>query len=194
MQELLDILQCCCSLLDLSCNAKKTVCMKFDPIDRSKIVASKFQQFTLCGSKLQFVSEFRYLGHIITDQLTDDSDIKREVRNMYIRTNILIRRFSRCSTVVKLRLFKSFVLCVYGCALWNNHTKASVNKFSSCYNKCVKMFFGFRRSDSVTDMLSQLVLPSFNTVLHNCRAVFMQQCSTDSNDIINYLRQISVHL
>ena len=35
---------------------------------------------------MQFVSEFRYLGHIITDNLRDDADIKREICNMYMRT------------------------------------------------------------------------------------------------------------
>jgi len=43
---------------------------------------------------MQFVSEFRYLGHVLTDNLHDDADIKREIRNMYMRTNMLIQRFS----------------------------------------------------------------------------------------------------
>ena len=43
----------------------------------------------MSGSLLQFVNEFKYLGHCITDTLKDDDDIKREIRNMYIRTNML---------------------------------------------------------------------------------------------------------
>ena len=43
---------------------------------------------------MQFVSEFRYLGHVLTDNLHDAADIKREIRIMYMRTNMLIQRFS----------------------------------------------------------------------------------------------------
>ena len=31
----------------------------------------------------RFMQEFRYLGHTITSDMRDDSDIKREIRNMY---------------------------------------------------------------------------------------------------------------
>ena len=35
---------------------------------------------------MQFVSKFRYLGHI----LSDDDDIRREIKNLFVRTNMLI--------------------------------------------------------------------------------------------------------
>jgi len=79
--------------LDLSCNVMKTVCMVFSPTDRCKIVSHCFPSFVLCGKPLKFVNEFRYLGHILTNNLRDDRDIQREMRNMFIRTNMLIRRF-----------------------------------------------------------------------------------------------------
>jgi len=57
-------------------------------------------------------TEVRYLKHIITDKLKDDADIVRELRKSYTRINILARRFSRCSTLVKIRLFRSnFLWC-----------------------------------------------------------------------------------
>jgi len=38
--------------------------------------------------------------------------------------------------------------------------------------KCIKIFFGFHKYSSVTNMLLQLGLPSFDTVLHNARIRF----------------------
>ena len=38
--------------------------------------------FLICV--FQYVSQFRYLGHIIDNQLTDNEDIKREIRNLYL--------------------------------------------------------------------------------------------------------------
>jgi len=72
------------------------------------------------------MNEFRYLlGHILTNNSRDDRDIQREMRNMFIRTNMLIRRFSRCSAKVKLRLFTSYCLWLYGVGLWSNYAAST---------------------------------------------------------------------
>jgi len=43
----------------------------------------------------------------------------------------------------------------------------SMNKLKSVYNKCIKLSFGYRRCYSVTNMLLELGLPGFNTILVN---------------------------
>ena len=45
----------------------------------------------------------------------------------------------------------------------------------SCYNKCLKTFFGYKRSDFVTKMFD-LGISSFRTVIWNCRVVFFHTC------------------
>ena len=44
---------------------------------------------------------YTYLGHIITDNLCDDADIKAKVGCLYCRSNILLRKFYFCSERVK---------------------------------------------------------------------------------------------
>ena len=39
---------------------------------------------------------------MIDNSLTDDDDVKREMRNMFVRTNILLRRFVKCTRDVKV--------------------------------------------------------------------------------------------
>ena len=65
-------------------------------------------------SFIEYVDTFKYLGHFITNDLSDVADIQREMRNMFVRTNILIRRFGKCSMNVKAMLFKAYCLEV-GC-------------------------------------------------------------------------------
>jgi len=121
---------------------------------------------------LHYVSQFKYLDHIIEHTFCDDSNVNMELRNLFARVNVLIRRFSYCSTQVKLRLFKSYCLCYYDIALWQNYHVSVGNKLTSAYVKCVKLFFGIPKYGSVSAMLMQLNLPSFNTVLHNARVAF----------------------
>jgi len=97
--------------------------------------------FLLNGMPLCFVSEFKYLGHIINNKFTDDDDMKREMRNMFMRSNILLRRYSKCSLSVKLTVFKAYCMCFYDIGLWRNFSCTMFNKLCACYNKCIKVFF-----------------------------------------------------
>jgi len=106
LQQLLAILDHHIDSIDMVCNAKKSVCMIFEPRDRSSIMNVSFPQFTLSGRSLQYVKTFKYLGHMISDTLSDDDDMQREIRNLFMRCNILARRFAKCSVDVIIVLFK----------------------------------------------------------------------------------------
>ena len=95
LQMLIRRLEKCCSLFDLVCNTKKTVCMVFTPCDKEKFVSYSFPEFILNCQPLKYVSEFCYLG--ITNTLSDENDIHREICNMYIGANMLFRKLNKCS-------------------------------------------------------------------------------------------------
>jgi len=117
MQHLLDVLSVETLAIDMNCNPQKTVCMVFQPKRRDRIIAGVFPSFKIGGHDIQFVAEFRHLGHVINNSLTDDDDINREIRNMVMRTNILMRRFGNCSVSVKWTWFKCYCLCMYDVGL-----------------------------------------------------------------------------
>ena len=54
---------------------------------------------------LSVTKSYTYLGHIITDNLSDEPDIKAKVGCLYGRSNILLRKLYVCSERVKNRLF-----------------------------------------------------------------------------------------
>ena len=175
LQALLRVLENGILAIDMSCNTRKTVCMVFSPRQKRKVVSPHFPPLRLFGTDLLYVDNFKYLGHIIDNKLNDDADIQREIRNLFTRANILTRRFSLCSQSVKVALFKSYCISLYGCALWRNHTVSSLSKLRSCYHRCVKTFFGYKRHDSMTAVLFKLSIPSFNTLLHNSRCILRSQ-------------------
>ena len=78
------------------------------PTYKSKVISEDFPALTLAGCNLTFVEHFRYSGHIIENNLDDNSDIRRELKCLYTRANILIKRFSSCSVAVKIALFRYF--------------------------------------------------------------------------------------
>ena len=84
----------------------------------------------ILGQKtLNVTKSYTYLGHIITDNLCDEADIKAKVGCLYGRSNILLREFYFCSERVKNRLFSSYYSNLYLCSLWANYRKSSMSSF-----------------------------------------------------------------
>jgi len=54
------------------------------------------------------------------------------------------------------------------------------------------MFFGYSRYHSVTQMLLELTLPSFETVIINSRFTFMKMYNSCSNELVSYLRVLDI--
>ena len=98
-------------------------------------------RYILCNFCVQYVVSFKYLGHIIFSNRKDNDDIQREIRNMFMRTNLLVRRFIKCSHEVKQVLFRAYCICLYDACLWANYDTGCLTKLKLCYHKCIKMFF-----------------------------------------------------
>ena len=77
---------------DIICNSSKSQVMFFDTLKYGHMKNSMLGQNTLHVTK-----SHTYLGHIITDNLCDEADIKAKVGCRYDRSNILLRKFYFCS-------------------------------------------------------------------------------------------------
>ena len=74
-----------------------------------------------------------------------------------------------------------FMVLRYGSSLYN--------WFKSCYNKCMKLFFGYHKYSSVTSMLLDVQLPSFDML--NSQMILLNQIKGSSNIIIKHLSELS---
>ena len=93
-------------------NPSKSVVMY---IDSHKLGAAR--PMVIGSDQLNFVSYYTYLGHIICDNLPDESDMKAKAMQMYARSNMLRQRFHFCSADVKNKLFSTFKKIIYTCVL-----------------------------------------------------------------------------
>ena len=58
-----------------------------------------------------------------------------------------------------------------------------------CYYKCMKAFIGYRKYDSVSNMLLVLELPSCDTICHNAKVVFNScVCAVDNRIVRVFFR------
>ena len=191
LHKLLDICVDCSVSLGMIFNTAKSVAMIFAPYDTKRHVNYQFPSFKISGETLQNVNIFKYLGHLISDDLYDDDDIVRQMGLLYGRTNFLCRKFSNCSIEVKITLFRTYCLSFYCMSLWERFHKKVLNRIEAAYVKCIKMFFGFERLHSVTAMFMQLKLPTFNTLLHNSKLKFLNTCKQHSNNLVSLVHLIT---
>ncbi|CAH2261582.1 jg19884 [Pararge aegeria aegeria] len=89
---------------------------------------------TINGVILNRVTEFRYLGRLITEDLNDNKDIERERRALAIRCNMIARKFTRFTREVKLILFRAYCQTFYTCSLCVSYTQRAYNDLRIQYN------------------------------------------------------------
>ena len=58
---------------------------------------------------------------------------------------MIIRKFSKCSVDVKNQLFRSYVSCLYCCALWKDYSNSSFNMVRVAYNNVYRALMGIKR-------------------------------------------------
>ena len=94
---------------DIKYNSTKSNIMIFS---YKKFKDVHIPNFLLNGGTLPRVRKYKYLRHIITEDLCDNDDISRQYKRIYAQGNVLIRKFYMCS------LFKSYCTSLYACQLW----------------------------------------------------------------------------
>ena len=80
-----------------------------------------FPLLTVGNKCVNYVSQFKYLGHIITNDLCEMM-LTLNKRLEICLFAVYSRKFYKCSldVNVKLTLFRSFCLCFYDIALWRH--------------------------------------------------------------------------
>ena len=123
MQKLLDICSRYAFDHSLTYNAKNLLSLCSIP------GTLKFSKLALYMDNLLIlnVSECKYLGKIIC-QKNCDLDIKRHMRKYHANANVLLRRFSKCSTFVKSYLFETYCYNLYCASLCYNFTFTALKK------------------------------------------------------------------
>ena len=181
MQKQIDI---CTDYFDehhLSVNAEKTKVMVVKPkgyIDYGE------PDLHIKNTKLEVVSNIKYLGMTINNDLTDDDHVTHLYRGQCMRGNLLLRNFHMCDTNVKVKLFKSFCTSLYGIPLALASKKESLNKLRVCYNNSLRFFMGIDRFCSITENFVILGIPTFSELLRKSIASLYLRLKGTNNKLL----------
>ena len=143
---------------------------------------------------LTVTNSYKYLGHIITDNLSDEADLEDKERGLYRRYNALLRTFHFCSDEVKTKLFTCYCSNVYLCSLWVKFRKSSMHHFIVSYNNAFRILHGLPMRCSASGMFASSGVNSCQTLIRRC--VYSLQCRLHAslNSIVDSIINCEVHL
>ena len=141
----------------------------------------------LVKTQLQYVTEYKYLECILTNNLGDNEDVRKTLRGIYARVNILIRRFSHCSKDVKLVLFQTICTNLYCTQLWWDYSKDTLSKTRIAFNNSFILIMGYSRSYSASMMFAENNINNFDTVRRKCIFNFVNRLHLSNNNLIRII-------
>ena len=119
----------------------------------------------LNSKPLKYVAEHKFLGVFISNDLSDNCDIKRHVRALYGRGNMLVSKFKFCSPEVKNCLFQSYCTNIYGGPLWCKYTTSDYKKAVVAFNDVYRTLFSIKRGESMSAIYVRNNVQSLNTTI-----------------------------
>ena len=149
MQKLLNECEIYASKYEMKFNENKSVVLNFKGY---RLKANPSAKLYSNGSLMKTDMSYTYLGHIIKNNLNDNKDIERQLRNFYGKSNMLLRTFGLCSYAVKLQLFMSYCGLMYTAFLWCDFTKKWYRQLEVTYNNIFRRFLGYDKYCSASSM------------------------------------------
>lgn len=120
----------------------------------------------------------------MTPDLKDNDDLERERRALSVRANMIARRFARCTTQVKITLFRAYCTSFYTCSLWARHTRKSYSALRIQYNNAFRVLLGLPRFCSASGMFAEARVDCFYATMRKRCASLVRRVRASSNSIL----------
>ena len=185
LQELINVCYQYSNEIDLNFNTTKSFCVAFTPKHYKLLLPSLFMDSLL----ILYADSIKYLGFIFTSNNCDDSDILKQMRMLYCRSNRLVRLFNKCSKPVLLELCRNICTVFYCPYFWTQYKKTTFSKTSVAYNNVYRKILEVSRRASASGMFVSTNISNFEDFLRKSIYTFTTRLSSSSNKLICAIEQ-----
>ena len=144
-------------------------------------------KLSLDGKIIKFVDSVKYLGVFLTDTLSDDCDITRQVKYLYAVGNSLRSKFQKCSIHIKNMLFRAHCCTLYASQLWCCYTCESYRRLRVSYSDSYRSIHGILRYCSVCQYQVEANVDTFDALVRKLLFRFMNRCHRSTTVFIHSL-------
>lgn len=157
LNEYLSKISSWCDTWQMAINPKKSICMTISH-KRQPIAFD----YTIRDNVLNRVTEYKYLGVIISSTLSWKSHIVEVIGKANKRLGYIRRTLKFASSETKLIAYKVLVrpILEYACELWDPHFHYLVSDLERVQRRALRFIFSrFRKQDSVMPLYNKANLP-----------------------------------
>ena len=143
-------------------------------------------EYTVHGQVLEVVPSAKYLGVHLDSHLNFNSHIDAITKRANGTRAFLSRNLSHCGPKVKEIAYTTFIRpsVEFASSVWDPHTKRNIQKVEKVQRGAARFVAGdFRRTSSVSDMISALKWPTLQDRRLQSRLVLMYKIYFDLVDI-----------
>ena len=130
----------------------------------------------LDGNTLEWVEQWTYLDVTLRSNKEFDCCIKDKLKSFYRSANAILRIEGRSEELVMLQLLESHCVSIlsYAIEVISVSDRDMCRKLRVAYNAIFRQIFGYRRSESVTDLQHQLGRPTWEELIDKRGVKFVQ--------------------
>ena len=181
LQNLLNICETFAQENNIVYNVKKTVCMCVKPKLMKHL---HLPTFHINGKVLDYVTTQKYLGIMLSHDMSDNDDLLRQLKGIYSRGNMLISKFQSCSEQVKIQLFKTYCGNFYASHLWCNYKSKTHNKVKVAFNNVYRSLFRVQRGVSISELFMLNGIDHFYVIMRKSIYGFRERIYKLNNCIL----------
>ena len=164
-----------CKNWDIMLNPKKTKNLSFGK-------KHSLPPLTLDGKNIEWVESWSYLGVTLKSHKNFNCDIDEKVKSFYRCANAILRIDGKSDETVMLQLIESHCIPILTYAIETIHVadRDQRRRLRVAYNSIFRRIFGYRDWESVTNLQHALRRPTWEELVVNRTAKFMNsvaQCS-----------------
>ena len=130
------------------------------------------------------VTNAKYLGVLMNDEMNDEMEMKKQYSRLYARCNTILRKFRNCSVEVKKTLFTAYCTNFYCIPLWCKFTQGTFMKVKVAYNNVFRSLFNYDRRASVSQMFVTNNVFNFDSIYRKCVYDFKSRVLKSQNCIL----------
>ena len=148
--------------------------------------------YSIRGHTLECVPSTKYLGLIISNDLSWKKHIQSISATAGRTLSLLQRNIYHCPEKIKLMSYKSLVRpqIEYCNTIWDPHNKCHINQLEALQNRAARFITNdFRRYSSVTQMKSNISLESLESRRKINKAILFYKIQNNLVDVTLNLRQ-----
>ena len=166
-------------------NSNKSVCTLFS---RKRCVAEP--RITLSGFNLSWVKHVKHLGNYMSNNMTEDYEIRMK-RNDFIRkTNTVIANYGCTPEDVLLKMFKTQCCDFYGSQAWNFNDH-NVHSFHRLFNRSVRRLLHLPYTTHTRYLPAFMAMPlSIDCVLKRFVKLYDRMINSD-NAIVSFITRVN---